>query len=104
MDVCGAGWDVETKPANTASARVEQRVVEPEKLDRTTQASQPPCSGKKTDQDHGTKARVALCPARRGVCANQRRNQPDDLQSDLPNLSISVGGGKESNHDCFSNG
>lgn len=30
--------------------------------------------------------------------------RPDGLQSDLPNLSISVGGGKESNFDGLSNG
>ena len=30
--------------------------------------------------------------------------RPDGVQNDLPNLSISVGGGKESNYDCLSNG
>ena len=34
----------------------------------------------------------------------RRSYRPDGVQNDPPNLSISVGGGKESNYDCLSNG
>lgn len=43
-------------------------------------------------------ARLALS------CSAHRSCRPDGVQNDLPNLSISVGGGKESNYDCLSNG
>jgi len=32
------------------------------------------------------------------------QTKPDDVQNDLPNLSISVGGGIKRNYDCLSNG